>query len=170
MGSEGVTSTPPRLTVEERQQVEYTGAGVLPYCYFGGELLFFLGKELYSQGKRESLVWSDFGGRREESDVCVEHTAAREFSEETLGLFEDISLSKSSVSACTARMTEILKNRSHDSKGPGRIYTVQNGLYTMFLCEVKFVEDLMFQLGTAEIGQEVEKLDFVWVTAKQMIE
>jgi len=48
-----------------------------------------LGREQYSPGWRGSHKWSEFGGQCAEGET-VEATAAREFFEETLGVFGDV--------------------------------------------------------------------------------
>lgn len=67
----------------------YRAAGVIPYCrtttHGVGSCLVLLGRE-----KRQGKVgWSEFGGKVESSDSCVEDTALREFMEESGGLYSD---------------------------------------------------------------------------------
>lgn len=67
--------------------VEVTAAGIIPYTVQpGGRALFLL--QHLQNGTRANLL-SDFGGRREDTDSDVFATAAREFSEETNGVFGD---------------------------------------------------------------------------------
>lgn len=51
------------------------------------------GQESVSAG----LLWSDFGGAREAGDVDAEETAAREFAEESFGMFNGVRLESDSV-------------------------------------------------------------------------
>lgn len=49
-------------------------------------------------------MWRDFGGCREAADADSEATAAREFAEETLGLFGAPGVDAASVALATADM------------------------------------------------------------------
>lgn len=64
-------------------------AGVLVYMSDGKRTRVVLGREQYTQNWKGSLKWSDFGGRAKEGET-PETTAAREFFEETLGVFGDL--------------------------------------------------------------------------------
>lgn len=70
---------------EEPSDANLCGAGILPFCVCDGRVLFMLGKEQVGQWKSSSR-WSGFEGGRKESESCVQN-AAREFVEETLGVF-----------------------------------------------------------------------------------
>ena len=64
-----------------------TGSGILPFFKDkNGVPHFLLGKEQYVQNWKGSLRWSGFEGGRKEGET-VEENAAREFVEETLGIF-----------------------------------------------------------------------------------
>jgi hypothetical protein len=165
---------------------EFSAAGVLPYAVYAGQILFLLGKERFvsaaqnnSAHMRSRLVWSDFGGRREPADADAEHTAAREFSEETLGLFASLNLNALSVkqSECT------MLTRLRSSEG---VYKTQNGLYSMFVAKVEYIELLMFTIarnmsddGTADRSlahgkptpalDKSEKLEWMWVPSSALL-
>lgn len=67
--------------------INVAAAGVVPYVNVRGRGILFLLQD-HANGTRAGLL-SDFGGRREPSDVDPFVTAAREFNEETNGLFGD---------------------------------------------------------------------------------
>ena len=56
------------------------------------------------KGRARKRLWSDFGGGREAIDVDAADTASREFAEETLGLFHDSCVRRSSVAHSAASM------------------------------------------------------------------
>jgi hypothetical protein len=60
---------------------DYVGAGILPYALINNDLHIVVG---YQQ-----RGFSDFGGKKDESDLCITDTCVREFCEETIGLFAD---------------------------------------------------------------------------------
>jgi hypothetical protein len=68
-------------------------AGVLPFMQHNQEIYFVLGRESFTRGWDGSLQWSEFGGQSKPSDNHFAwQTGAREFYEETLGVFGDIKL------------------------------------------------------------------------------
>jgi hypothetical protein len=159
------------------QMQDYTAAGVLPYTVYGGQILFLLGKEQYisrssSGGRCSRLVWSDFGGRRESTDANAEHTAAREFSEETLGLFSSLHLDAASVGKSEGAMLSGLNS----SAG---VFRTQNGLYSMFIAKVDYMECLMFTIarkvsdgqgGAEQSLDRSEKLEWLWVPSSALVQ
>ena len=71
---------------------DWGGAGTIPFCVHEGRVLFLL--QQTKGGKKEGTL-IDFGGARDDSkDTSVRYCAAREFTEETAGLFTTASLSK----------------------------------------------------------------------------
>ena len=86
------TSNDMRIPLQGTPQVNTTrvvGAALLTYCVDPqwGKLYFLIGRERHSvQWPQGSDKWSYFGGRPLGRSEGAEHTAAREFHEETLGL------------------------------------------------------------------------------------
>lgn len=68
--------------------VQVSAAGIVPYTELRGRGLHFM-MQTMTNGTREGKL-SDFGGRREQADVDLFYTAAREFTEETGGAFGDV--------------------------------------------------------------------------------
>lgn len=65
------------------------GAGILPFSVDErGMVHFLLGKEQYVENWKGSLRWSGFEGGRKHGETTT-RTAAREFVEETMGVFGD---------------------------------------------------------------------------------
>ncbi|CAN0494766.1 unnamed protein product [Ectocarpus sp. 12 AP-2014] len=139
------------------------------------------------------LLWSDFGGAREESDADAEETASREFAEESFGIFHGVRLESDSVARSQATMSSALRDPSLRGK---RVFECRNGGYVMFVAEVDFVPDLMINLARKEIVGEddsgpdavgvqgeywgsgqgqasspgfSEKTDFAWVPASVLL-
>jgi len=98
-GSEsGETSaTPSSVQVDSRVNINHLigfltmegdawgGAGAVPYCVHDGKVLFLM--QQTKGGKKEGTL-IDFGGARDDTvDANVRYCAAREFTEETAGLF-----------------------------------------------------------------------------------
>eukprot|EP01091_Cochliopodium_minus_P003262 TRINITY_DN13100_c0_g1_i1.p1 TRINITY_DN13100_c0_g1~~TRINITY_DN13100_c0_g1_i1.p1 ORF type:complete len:230 (-),score=50.56 TRINITY_DN13100_c0_g1_i1:15-653(-) len=64
----------------------YKAAGIIPFCFKNNKSFVLLGSEYRGRDN----VFSEFGGKREESDVSIELTAIREFMEETNEIYKDI--------------------------------------------------------------------------------
>ena len=149
----------------------FTAAGVLPYAVVDGNVMFLLGLGQFTPWRSEDskrrqhqfLVWSDFGGAKENTEDA-EATAAREFAEETFGLFDDMSLTDDAVQKSAARMEG--KLRDETQRGVS-VFHACNGTYRAFLAPVPYVDDLLFNAALMQT-EESEKLDFVWVLAVQL--
>lgn len=61
-------------------------AGVIPYTHYQGKLLFLL-QHATNPSRKKDQGWNDFGGKKIQAIETTAQTAAREFSEETSGLF-----------------------------------------------------------------------------------
>lgn len=61
-------------------------AGIIPYTYYNGKLLFLL-QRIKNPSKKKDSGWNDFGGKRICHKETTIETAAREFNEETSCLF-----------------------------------------------------------------------------------
>ena len=61
-------------------------------------------------GRFWRTMWRDFGGCREAADADSAATAAREFAEETLGLFGACDVTQRSVAAAAAGMEAALRD------------------------------------------------------------
>eukprot|EP00898_Chlorokybus_atmophyticus_P001814 jgi/Chlat1/2633/Chrsp178S02471 len=174
------TAPPPPLTcLGASPAASYRAAGVLPYAVLAsGEVAVLLGAEVCSGPVCGTFVrrWSDFGGKREAIDnglSCA--TAAREFSEETLGLFGGIGVDAASVALSTAAMT----SRLAEADARDDILCVEStiakgGVYCMYVARVVPVDALMFNLATQEnkVAKTVlgaEKVAFAWVNANRLL-
>jgi hypothetical protein len=162
------------------EQEAFAAAGVLPYALVDGQVLILLGlgqftpkaKQSCSESSENSensggkkrprslLVWSDFGGVKE-NDEDQEATAAREFAEETFGLFYDLSLTEQAVAGSARRMEAVLRDESLRNVS---VFSASNGTYRAFLAPVQYVDVLMFNAAVAQTADS-EKLDFAWVPA-----
>ena len=142
----------------------YTGAGVLPFALCGNEIFVLLGQERFlSHTGKVTYVWSDFGGRRDDADggdMLV--TAAREFEEETLGLFPPIEeVLRSGVvempaNAATAGAAVSAIGTARSATRSSTMACV-NGKYRMFVAPVVFIDAFMFNLATQALEQEQEQ-------------
>ena len=126
---------------------DWRAAGVLPYYVKGDAsnedtIHFLLGKELNEDGRYQ---WSDFGGAKEPGDFSPEETAAREFAEETLGLFAGVELT--SLEERVKRSTAWASGRL--GCGPAAVLSRKG--YRLYLINVESqIEPLYFQLARDE--------------------
>lgn len=151
---------------------EYRAAGVLPFAVLArNEVLVLLGREGHGPDGGKWQWWRDFGGHREAIDQDAESTAAREFSEETLGMYGGTSLDATSVKASTAAMEKCLRSSSALCvTSPMK----DRGHYCMFIAQVQYVDPLMFNLATQENKgrsgvKGAEKNAFAWVSATELL-
>lgn len=111
-------------------------------------------------------MWSDFGGSREASDADEMATAAREFAEETLGLFAGSAVDGASVAASAAAMEERL--RGPDVQAWCRVSSaLRRGSYGMYVVTVPYVPAAYFGLATQQNSATGgvpggEKSGFAW--------
>lgn len=103
--------------------------------------------------------WSDFGGGREAEDASVVHTAAREWAEETVGVYGDgsnlVSRVENSAKAMLAQLCETgVAPDSSAASEVGPTFAVVGETYTMYACAVPFVDTLIFQLARDENDAE----------------
>ena len=194
---------------EPQPEPEWRAAGVLPYTVLGGEVLCLLGKEYSLAPTTQRLLlgpidpkataplesgeghyrswWSDFGGGREADDESVAATAAREWAEESLGVYGDGSDMAARVASSAASMRACLSaTAAPGALGP--VCRVVSEAYTMFAVAVPFVDTLIFQLARdendAEAAEECneeesaqgalrrrvgEKRDFAWVSLASLL-
>ncbi|KAL9641598.1 hypothetical protein ABK040_013517 [Willaertia magna] len=144
----------------------YKAAGILAYSINKeGKLVFLLGKELRGTGKavkgtvknstspyaiaREIETWSEFGGKKENSDKSSLHTAAREFTEETAESFEKIE--------------EKLLSSPSIYYAPGK--------YKLFICQVDYIENTKILNNIKDSTQDcwTEKTNVLWVDGEKLI-
>lgn len=107
------------------QKHQCRAGGILPYTIVNNKLWFLLQKS----GTKKKL-YSDFGGKREEDDKNIMYTAAREFSEETNGIFyynQIFKDTKNNIKKSTI-ITESLLNYTN----PLFVYNF-NGKYLIYL-------------------------------------
>lgn len=102
-------------------------AGVVPYVEVRGKGVMFLLQKIVNGTRAGKL--SDFGGRRENSDPDLFHTAARELTEETGGAFGDVN--------------SLAERLRHDS-----VVRILNpkGRYVTFFLKVPYVEPRMLPM------------------------
>ena len=167
----------------EPEATQWRAAGVLPYTVLDGTVLCMLGKEYLLAPSTTRLLpsrvsekqpdmgtastspgtelqyrcwWSDFGGGREPEDASVVHTAAREWAEETVGVYGDgsslLSRVENSAQTMLAQLCETNAPDSSASLGP--TFAVVGESYTMYACPVPFVDTLIFQLARDENDAE----------------
>lgn len=143
------TSTTQYMRPVTRGQLarQYRAAGILPYALHADtpdrtpRVVVLLGGE-----RNPGLQFKDFGGRREPCDGDSPiATAAREFAEETLGMFGggcDV------TSACIAASARTMAATLHG----GALHTthrLRSGhVYVMYAARVPFLEPLFLQLAS----------------------
>lgn len=167
------SSTTPYFT-RSKTTATYKAAGVLPFAFHEGQALVLLGGEQVRTGpggKTRKRLWRDFGGGREACDADAASTAAREFAEESLGIFAGCGVDNDCVVECAASMAAQLRASS------GAVHVVhplKRSNYVMFVAQVPYVEPLMFELATAQneatgaVGG-AEKAAFAWVSLRQLL-
>ena len=116
-------------------------ASVVPYAVDNtwGNVYFLMGRESKLKRWRGSGQWADFGGGSKREDADVEHTAAREFFEETRGIvkLDDGAMNTPETLAETFRQDMYTLRMDFQDNKHGKIVT-----YTMFFVQVPFQSEL----------------------------
>jgi hypothetical protein len=108
---------------------ECKAGGILPYIIKNNSIYFLL---QHSNNK----IYSDFGGKREKTDQNIIQTVAREFSEETNGLFfNNNSLDKNLSLDDSIKKSRIIIESLLLHNDPLYIYNY-NGKYIIYLLEL----------------------------------
>ena len=94
----------------ENPSIAYSGASVLPYTIWTGSdrPYFLLGAESYG---RDKGCWDDWGGSKDKGELHPIVTAAREFTEETMGLLGSHS-SRHYIESIVTNQQPVPKNNS----------------------------------------------------------
>eukprot|EP00887_Chlorella_sp_A99_P002980 scaffold24.g2980.t1 len=132
-----------------RAASEYRSAGVLPFALSGGQVLALLGAEptrTGPDGKYQTYMYRDFGGRRESADVSVAATASRrarvrpreplECAEETMGMLWCASVDEAGVAQAAAAMEQQL---SDPQRAIRVVHALKRGQYHMFITQARSV-------------------------------
>lgn len=121
------------------------------------------------------MIWCPFGGHKtscDQNDECS--TAAREFSEETLGVFEDLQVSALSVQRSKDRWTKKLKRGFHhhpfphidlteesevdiETQNSHGVFRLQHRSYVMFVSPTNYVDCFMFNLARASASNQARE-------------
>ena len=131
--------------------MEPYSAGILPYSFHNGRVVWLLGRE----SRRN--VWSDFGGHNEYRDKGDPiNTASREFFEETLGSIMSV-----------RDVKDVIKDpKTHEVKSS----TMMGNIYTMYLVYIPY--DTLYRTAFNKtrlymnymrfLGRFIEKNDIRW--------
>ena len=167
---------------KEISPIESCGAGVLPFIYHkleGNEELYFL-FQIPQQGKKQNY-YVDFGGWKDETDVDVIANAAREFSEETLGLLSPFIQQNDNENYLAleqnAELEEIqrikrgqqiveekLRNSLYSSQFQPLVHPVSG--YTFFFLQMNYFDKDCLK----EKFNHEKKRNFTWVSAVNLID
>ncbi|KAI3425201.1 hypothetical protein D9Q98_008970 [Chlorella vulgaris] len=155
--------------------LEYKAAGVLPFSIHEGAVLVLIGAEPCRTGpggKVWRTMWKGFGGGREAADADSAATAAREFAEETLGLFGCCAVDQQGVAASAAAMEAQLRQSGRSVKV---IHALKKGQYHFYCTQTPWVAPLMFSLARQQNEAThavagAEKSAFAWVPLAALLE
>ncbi|KAL6782312.1 hypothetical protein ACKKBG_A06320 [Auxenochlorella protothecoides x Auxenochlorella symbiontica] len=153
---------------------DYKAAGVLPIALYEDRILVLLGAELERtgpKGKYLKYLWRDFGGQREACDEDSAATAARECSEETLGLLASCGVDAGAVAAAAAALSATLRDGARSVRV---VHALRRGAYHMFVVQVPYVTALMFRLASDQNAATAavagaEKTAFAWVPLHDLL-
>lgn len=150
----------------------YKAAGILGFAVMAGAPVALLGAELTRAGKIYKTMWRDMGGQREAIDLDCEACASREFSEETLGMFGDCSVSKASVEASCQRMEQQLRSQTNTVKV---VHQLRQGQYVMFCALLPYMDPVLFQCALnlnaeSQTVDGAEKTAFAWISFQDLLD
>jgi len=171
--------------MEDIQEIDLengTGAGILPFCVREGEVFFFFHRTF--EGKKQG-TWIDCGGGKSSQDHTLIETAAREFAEETGGLWKNEHFIVSSMKPTESlhefetsemvkksflKMLEHIKNEMKlQEKEKKRVWILKyHESYLMVLLQIDWIPCENFNGNFASISPK--KREFGWISAKDIIE
>jgi len=171
-------NNPSRFKIWTPSEIEeqYKAAGVLPFTIHPTtkKLMFLMGKEV--RGKDRIASWSEFGGKRDRTDRDSIHTAAREFCEETVAVFQKggciSNVNASSLEQSIAYIEGLLRGLTEEQlKNQSTYYP--GGKYRFFLMQMPYVdEDVLMQATKvnteSRFVNSTEKEAFKWVEADHL--
>jgi len=142
----------------------YNAAGVLPFSYNKyGTSIVLLGQERYEPKFLDSNKWSDFGGGKKRQDKGHKVlTAARELTEETIGLLGSYDYILEHIQNIQKSNTYKITNRQDD--------------YTMYVTPTPFQQTLPQRFRKKRFedkklsSDQTEKVDLAWVPVRNIIE
>ena len=124
---------PNHTIIINNQNYPCKAGGILPYTIINNNVYFLLQKQFNKKTTNKQSLYSDFGGKREKTDPNIRYTAAREFSEETNGIFFNKQQNKNlnqNIKTSTIITESLLKHQL-----PLYIYNY-NGKYLIYLLYV----------------------------------
>lgn len=149
----------------EKKNIDY--AGVLPYAIHNGKKYYLIGKEHRQIGWSGSSKWSDFGGDPEHETPSK--GAAREFYEETMGFFGNMSdivkkLSKEKRISVPGGYTYLMKI-DYDKNLPALFERVHR--YFLQCSKMHKYKQGYLEIPSCPDGL-FEKTDIKWVTENEL--
>jgi hypothetical protein len=128
----------------------------------------------YEQGN--VVGFTDFGGASDSTDISREHTAVREFNEETcLAFWPDVSGQKINLGTTSGAQIEKKAKEPRTTNVYPLLYSTANKYYTC-LAPVAYQSVSQIQSKIATVRRKVnsapffEKGDFVWISLKELID
>eukprot|EP01024_Parvocaulis_polyphysoides_P054579 TRINITY_DN5519_c1_g1_i1.p2 TRINITY_DN5519_c1_g1~~TRINITY_DN5519_c1_g1_i1.p2 ORF type:complete len:297 (+),score=40.06 TRINITY_DN5519_c1_g1_i1:11-901(+) len=176
---QSVDQTQPDLQIQrgvyQGSEELYTAAGVLPFCWIRGKPYVLLGAEVpYNNPtlkNKSNYYWRDFGGKREESDTDSIHTAAREFAEETLGVFAGLQVTPQNVEKSCKIIYDQIRS---DGTSLKVVHKLKRGEYHMYITHVDYIDPFMFYCAVEQNIEckalpQAEKIGFSWVPINTLL-
>lgn len=148
----------------KQNEIKIEGAGILPYVIDRNQgkrpkIYFLLGRD--NQGEIKNL-WSDFGGRKEETDKSFEETAAREGSDELLGVLSKEELLEKIKTAKRIGNTFIINIESLIGQPAGQHEREQ------FVKKLKNSRKALLK-DKKKYKEQLEKDKFAWWKGKELV-
>lgn len=138
-----------------------SSAGILPYYIdASGTAQVLIGKE-------RNGMWSDFGGKAEESDSTIQETAVREFGEETRYVF-GYHFHKERLAKKGILATKIRLNKEYITPRLGKSFDHPNKQYRMYLAHVDYIPAQVFK--RAYKVPDYDKQEYAWVPLEALID
>lgn len=135
--------------------------GILPYTIISNNIYFLFQKP---HTKHKKQFYTDFGGKRETSDIDIIYTSAREFAEETNGEFFRKSIYDINEYDYIKRSTIIMDSIIRYRK-PIYLYNYY-GKYITYFVEVYPIS--VSALGNIEYKENIKR-DCIWISLDEVI-
>lgn len=136
-------------------------AGILPFTIINNNIYFLL-----QFSNTFPKIYSDFGGKREQCDQDIIETAAREFAEETNGIFFNQSITSSLSITNSIKKSKIIISSLLSYKEPTYIYNY-NGKYVIYLLQLYPINKNIF--GNIENFTKINR-KCEWIESSKLLD
>lgn len=147
---------------------KHRGAGILPYAIHNDKLYFLLGRENPGSDPKKNNLFSDFGGGTEKNET-PEQTAFREFTEETMGIYEHLDITLDEKQSYNNGLYYQYMVKIPYSEAEPRTYNSMMSMLSKCRRKKRYKNGFNSLIPTCNTGL-AEKTEIKWWTAEEIFQ